>query len=371
MQADQYSRTALATAFYLAQHHLHDEPKLLDDAYAHRLLTSGEMAALTKRYIRDGIELGFPPDNPQALLARTLREATAAPTVLSRARYNEDRLAMAVERGVGQYVLIGAGLDTFAFRRHDMRDRLQVFELDHPRSQALKRERLIAAGLADPPNLHFCAIDFEREGVAEALGRTSFRRDQPASFAWLGVTMYLTRAAIEGTWRATRRVAAPGSELVFDFIHSDALAGEASPAMRKRPELGDDPNFSTSTQRIEHVPMIRELIQKWLDSSSDEECIRLLEENRIPVAPVLTVAEAVNHPHLRQRGTVATVRDRVLGAFDVPASPWRFSEFPGSPDLQAPFLGEHNATILKRHLGYSDQRLEQLTAQRILHCENR
>ncbi len=233
MQADQYSRTALATAFYLAQHHLHDEPKLLDDAYAHRLLTSGEMAALTKRYIRDGIELGFPPDNPQALLARTLREATAAPTVLSRARYNEDRLAMAVERGVGQYVLIGAGLDTFAFRRHDMRDRLQVFELDHPRSQALKRERLIAAGLADPPNLHFCAIDFEREGVAEALGRTSFRRDQPASFAWLGVTMYLTRAAIEGTWRATRRVVAPGSELVFDFIHSDALAGEASPAMRK------------------------------------------------------------------------------------------------------------------------------------------
>ena len=139
-----------------------------------------------------------------------------------------------------------------------------------------------------------------------------------------------------------------------------------------RPELGDNPNFSTSTQRIEYMPMIRELIQKWLDlASSDEECIRLLEENRIPVAPVLTVAEAVNHPHLRQRGTVTTVRDRVLGAFDVPASPWRFSEFPGSPDLQAPFLGEHNATILKRHLGYSDQRLEQLTAQRILHCENR
>jgi len=233
MQADQYSRTALATAFYRAQHHLHDEPKLLDDAYAHRLLTSGEMAALTKRYIRDGVELRFPSDDPQALLARTLRAATAAPTVLSRARYTEDRLAMAVERGVGQYVLIGAGLDTFAFRRPDLRDRLQVFELDHPRSQALKRERLIAAGLADPPNLHFCAIDFERESVAEALGRISFRPDQPAVFAWLGVTMYLTRAAIEGTWRATRRVAAPGSELVFDFIHSDALAGKASPAIRK------------------------------------------------------------------------------------------------------------------------------------------
>ncbi len=139
-----------------------------------------------------------------------------------------------------------------------------------------------------------------------------------------------------------------------------------------RPELGDDPGFSTSTQRVERMPMIRPLIQQWLDStSSDDEAIRILEENRIPVAPVLTVAEAVNHPHLRQRGTVTTVHDRVLGAFDVPASPWRFSEFPVPMDLPAPFLGEHNAMILKEYLGYSDQRLEQLMGDGILHCENR
>ncbi|HXR37057.1 MAG TPA: CaiB/BaiF CoA-transferase family protein, partial [Candidatus Binataceae bacterium] len=139
-----------------------------------------------------------------------------------------------------------------------------------------------------------------------------------------------------------------------------------------RPELGDDPGFSTSTQRVERMPMIRGLIQQWLDAtSSDEEAIRILEENRIPVAPVLTVAEAVNHPHLRQRGTVTTVHDRVLGAFDVPASPWRFSEFPEPTDLPAPFLGEHNVTILKEQLGYSDQRLEQLTGDGVLHCEDR
>ncbi len=233
MLADQYSRTALAAAFYRAQHHLHDEPKLLDDPYAHRLLTSGEMAALTKRYARDGLEAGFPSDDPQVLLARALREVTAAPTVLSRARYTEDRLAMAVERGVGQYVLIGAGLDTFAFRRPDLRDRIQVFELDHPQSQKVKRERLAAAGLADPPNLHFGTVDFERESVAEALSHLSFRPDEPAVFGWLGVTMYLTRAAMEGTWRAMRSVAARGSELVFDFIHPDALSETAPPAMRK------------------------------------------------------------------------------------------------------------------------------------------
>ena len=139
-----------------------------------------------------------------------------------------------------------------------------------------------------------------------------------------------------------------------------------------RPELGDDPEFSTSNKRLEHLPMIRSLIQEWLDSMpSDEGAIRLLEDNRIPVAPVLTVAEAVNHPHLRQRGTVTTAHDRVLGSFDVPASPWRFSEFPDQLDLEAPFLGEHNAKVLKECLGYSDQRLEQLAAEGILHCENR
>ena len=139
-----------------------------------------------------------------------------------------------------------------------------------------------------------------------------------------------------------------------------------------RPELGDDPEFSTSTQRVERMPIIRPLIQQWLDSTgSDDEAIRILEEHRVPVAPVLTVAEAVNHPHLRQRGTVITVHDRVLGAFEVPASPWRFSDFPEPMDLAAPFLGEHNAMILKEHLGYSEQRLKQLMDGGILHCENR
>src|SRR5262249_24923489 len=130
-------------------------------------------------------------------------------------------------------VLVGAGLDTFAFRRADVRDRLQVFELDHPHSQAFKRDRLATAGLADPPNLHFGVGDFEREGIADALGPLPFRLAQPAVFAWLGVTMYLTPVAIESTWRSVRSVAARGCELVFDFIHRDALSRAASSSGRK------------------------------------------------------------------------------------------------------------------------------------------
>ncbi len=233
MQTGQYSKTALAAAFYRAQHHLHDEPKLLDDPYAHRLLTPAEMAAFEDRRTRDGLEAGLPPGDPHAVLARALRLTTPASLVLARARYSEDRLAMAVDRGVSQYVLIGAGLDTFAFRRADVRDRVQVFELDHPRSQAFKRARLAAAGLTDPPNLHFGVVDFERESVADALGRLPFRAEQPAIFSWLGVTMYLTRVAIDDTWRAVRTVAASGSELIFDFIHPQALSGAGSERGRK------------------------------------------------------------------------------------------------------------------------------------------
>jgi methyltransferase (TIGR00027 family) len=233
MQPDQYSRTALAAAFYRAQHHLHDEAKLLDDPYAHRLLTTAEMAAFAERRIREGLELGVAPGDSATVLARTLRAITPASSVLVRARYAEDRLAKAVERHVGQYVLVGAGLDTFAFRRGDLRDCLQIFELDHLQSQVVKRERLAAADLAEPPNLHFGPVDFEREGVAEALGRLPFRPDQPAVFAWLGVNMYLTRTAIEVTWRDLRNVAAPGSELVFDFIHRESLSATAAAGARR------------------------------------------------------------------------------------------------------------------------------------------
>jgi methyltransferase (TIGR00027 family) len=234
MQPDRYSRTALAAAFMRAYHHLHDDPKLLDDPYAHRLLSRGEMAAIAERFRHDGAELGVQADDPESLLALTLRTVKPAAFVLARARYAEERLASAVARGVGQYVLVGAGLDTFALRRADLAERVEVFELDHPQSQAAKRERLAKAGLAEPRNLHFGSVDFERESIADAIRRLPFRCDRPALFAWLGVTMYLSRIAIESTWRVLREVAAPESELVFDFITPAALTATTARAQQLR-----------------------------------------------------------------------------------------------------------------------------------------
>lgn len=212
------STTALAAAFYRARHHLRDAPHVFDDPLAHRLLRDDETAAITRRRLDEARAHGIDGATDDEILDRALRVLTPAASVLSRARYAEERLEAAVARDVAQYVIVGAGLDTFALRRPDLAARLATFELDHPRSQALKRERLSAAGLACPPGLHFGSVDFERESVADALRRLPFRVDRPALFAWLGVTMYLTRDAIAATWHALREVAAPGSELVLDFL---------------------------------------------------------------------------------------------------------------------------------------------------------
>lgn len=130
--------------------------------------------------------------------------------VAVRSRFTEDCFAEA--RGIEQYVVLGAGLDTFAYRNSGVR----VFEIDHPATQAWKREMLAAAGIAEPEELVFTPLDFEQETLRQGLGRTSFDLARPAFFAWLGVTPYLTPEAIASTL-AEIATSAKGSELIFDF----------------------------------------------------------------------------------------------------------------------------------------------------------
>jgi len=94
--------------------------------------------------------------------------------------------------------------------------------------------------------------------------------------------------------------------------------------------------------------------------------LAVMRAARIPVAPIRPLEEAMNHPHLRERGTVAEVHDRVLGDMKVPGFPIRFSEFPSPANLQAPLLGEHNELILRKYLGYGDERIAALNDQRVL-----
>jgi crotonobetainyl-CoA:carnitine CoA-transferase CaiB-like acyl-CoA transferase len=138
-----------------------------------------------------------------------------------------------------------------------------------------------------------------------------------------------------------------------------------------KPELIHDPRFTTNAQRSENRAALIAIIEEWIASTaSDEEAMRLLEEQRVPVAPVLSVVEAMNHPHLKQRGTIRTVTDRVAGELQIPGFPLRFSEFPQTLDLEASFLGEHKQEIMQQYLGYSEAQIRELESQGVLQHED-
>jgi methyltransferase (TIGR00027 family) len=142
------------------------------------------------------------------------------------ARYAEDRVASAVAAGVRQYVVLGAGLDTFAYRSPMAAARVRVFEVDHPDTQDWKRSALAAARIGVPPRVVFVPADLAAGSLAAALGTAGFDYSQPAVISWLGVIMYLDRAAIGQTLGALA-ACAPGTELIADYMLPQALRDEA------------------------------------------------------------------------------------------------------------------------------------------------
>lgn len=142
-----------------------------------------------------------------------------------RERFVEEELGKAMERGVRQYVSLGAGYDTLAFRRRDLADTLRVFEVDHPATQQKKQARVADLGLPLPSNLTFVPIDFERQSITEGLRGTGYRTDEPAFFAWFGVLWYLTGDAVIKTFKDLAS-AAPGSEIVLDYVVPKSLLDE-------------------------------------------------------------------------------------------------------------------------------------------------
>jgi crotonobetainyl-CoA:carnitine CoA-transferase CaiB-like acyl-CoA transferase len=139
-----------------------------------------------------------------------------------------------------------------------------------------------------------------------------------------------------------------------------------------RPELANDPRFHTNPARMENVEELKRLIQEWFDAMpSDEAVYRCFEEHRVPFAEVLSTEEAMAHAHLRERELVRTVNDRILGQFQVPGFPLRFSGWRRHPETKAPMLGEHNAAVLREYLGYSDERVAALERESVLHSGER
>ena len=194
MQTGKASRTALRVAIRRAAHQFADRPPVLHDPVAVQLIGN--------EYSRD-LERAMHP------VARDFRCFMAV-----RSRYAEDHLACAVAAGIRQYAILGAGLDTFAYR-NPFAD-LRVFEVDFPATQQWKREVLAAAGIAIPANLTFVPLDFEHMTLTEGLTRAGFALDAPAFFSWLGVVPYLTLDAFRATLAAVAQFPA-GSGISFDY----------------------------------------------------------------------------------------------------------------------------------------------------------
>jgi crotonobetainyl-CoA:carnitine CoA-transferase CaiB-like acyl-CoA transferase len=135
-----------------------------------------------------------------------------------------------------------------------------------------------------------------------------------------------------------------------------------------KPELGKDSRYARARDRVPRRLEIIRIIEDWLAAMpSDEASLEALRSNRVPVAPILSVREAMEHPHLIARGTVRTINDPILGEFKIPGFPLRFSGFPEEIEFDAPMLGEHNASVLERYLGFSATRVAELETAGVLH----
>ena len=216
MREDRHSATAHRVALRRAAHQLLDRPLVLEDPIALRIIGAEARAALE----------ADPSRFEESRIAPFLRAFFAV-----RSRFAEDSLAEAIQRGVRQYVLLGAGLDTFAYR--NPHPGVCVFEVDRPATQAWKRSRLVEGAIAVPPELTFVPIDFETVDLPQALAAAGFRSDLPSWFAWLGVTMYLTRRALDDTLRFIASRPA-GSGVVFDYALSPAILDARGRALFER-----------------------------------------------------------------------------------------------------------------------------------------
>jgi methyltransferase (TIGR00027 family) len=196
-----------------AKHLLWDDPpKIFEDIFALRLSGLTDESALRERLDAALVEFA-------AIGGRDIAQAafsSVCSKIVLRSRYVEDELDQATKLGVGQYVILGAGLDSFAYRRQDAANVLRVFEVDHPATQAWKRTRLQELSLATPGNLTFVPVDFENQSLVEGLRNSGYRPREPGFVSWLAVTQYLTRAAIFDTLRTVASMA-PGTEIIFEY----------------------------------------------------------------------------------------------------------------------------------------------------------
>ena len=203
--------------------HRHARKPIFDDPYA-RLLCG--------RFL--GFAVKFRPLGWLLVKVVLRRLMPVGMCVLMRARYAEQALEAALAEGVSQYVIIGAGMDSFVFRRRDLLERVDVFEIDHPTTQKKKLERIRRAGLHVPEQCRFVAADLSKVAVVDALAGSGFDCSKPTFLSLLGVVYYLTPDSLAALVRSIAGSLAPGTRLVIDYMLDKESSNPAHLRIRER-----------------------------------------------------------------------------------------------------------------------------------------
>ncbi|MFK4326038.1 methyltransferase (TIGR00027 family) [Bacillus sp. RC55] len=214
------SVTSLVSAFGRAYHSEFDSSKIFDDYVAKDLISQKERNDIETNMVQGihffnkGIAQQF-QDNPKEIL-KWITQVQLSPTPLARAAYCERVLLHEVTLGAKQYVILGAGLDTFSFRHRELENEIEIFEVDHPSTQAFKIQRVKEAEYEIPNNLHFVSMDFTKDFSKQTLVKEGFE-NKKTFFSLLGVTYYLTKEELSSLIERLFAMVPEGSSIVFDY----------------------------------------------------------------------------------------------------------------------------------------------------------
>lgn len=240
MEKNKESLTALVSCYARGYHALQSNQPIFNDFVASTLLKEEEKQLISTNWA-NAIAF-FAPEKSETL--KTFEEKLqwvmnnqTVPQLVSRARYAEDGLLSAIERGVRQYVILGAGFDTFAWRQENLPDDFIIYEVDHPATQAFKINRLQEMGMEIPKNVRFVSVDFKRDSLQDELMKVGYNIQTLTYFSLLGVVMYLEKQDFYQLLSTVSDLSMNGSSFIFDYLDdtafNDALASKKLIQMRQ------------------------------------------------------------------------------------------------------------------------------------------
>ena len=265
LKQNEASLTAIVSAFSRAYHVKEDYPVIFSDTFAQYFLTDEEYMAVSQNMTR-GIQF-FSSETAKKLkdeeALKWVNQIQLSPTPLARAAFAEQVVLHEIELGAKQYVILGAGFDTFAWRYKG--SSISIYEVDHPTTQLLKRKRLTAANLPLPNYLTFVPMDFIKEKTIDSLIARGFDPSKKTVFSLLGVTYYLTKEALEQLFLTLFKVLPPGSSIIFD-VADERLFTEAGIFNRVQHMIqmaatsGEPMQFCTSIKQLEQMLVNADLL---------------------------------------------------------------------------------------------------------------